>query len=281
MFRIVRRQLLRTIISSRFLLAVIIGSILYIYNAVNLSIFSDYLSEPINLMEVWCYCSSTGDSMTLSFFALLFLFLNQPFSEENEYFELIRISKLKWMATKLVYILVTIIIYYFILFTLGNAIVFNNAFIANIWSNPIYMLSFGTYELRMQSKLLISLRNIISCFSPITASVISFCLTVMYSFFMILLNMLLNMKIKNSVGIIVAIHAFGYAFGFYTQRFIKFSLFIHSILNNHYFTKLYSASHYPLLPISLFIFFILITVVIISLFISKDKFNFDSIFGDT
>lgn len=232
--------------------------------------FSQNINEPINILEVLVYDLSSAGASNLAFLGILFLLSHLPF-KNDETFELLRLTKLKWILSKIIYVFCTIMLYYIIIFLFSSLIIWSISFCGNMWSYPMYVLTMGDDALRVNSGLTLNMENILNNFSPLSAVIILFVLTVLYSLTMVLLNMFFNTLYVNGVAVTITIHAFGYFIAYYIPKYSKLSLISHEILNNHFFDTSYSNLYYPTLKTSIILFatIILLEIIMFIIFIRK------------
>lgn len=271
MFKLVQRQLKWLLLSPKFYLAILLTGCAYGFYSIKLSEFSTYLGEPVNILEGWVYCSSSADAVTISILALLFLFSNTPFSSENQSFEIIRLSKKKWLGAKLLYLFFAVSIFYIFLAVNSLLLVSGQAFIANMWSDPIYQLSIGNMGLNTSSQLLFGIMNIIKCFTPGFASGMSLVLLVLYSFLCLSVLTLLNMKLPRGISLIlsVLIQAAGYTIFTRFKKYMEFSPLTRAILNNYQSNSLNSEGLSLIHSLVIFTGAIIVILALIFVFVQK------------
>lgn len=270
MFKLISKNVLNSFLNPKFYFSIILGSVLYLFNAFMLLEYSMDIGEPLNILEVWVYGSSSAGTACLAFLGILFFLSNIPF-EKDETFQLLRLSKLKWSLYKISYTTCMIIIYYTIIILLCSIIVSKNSFFANIWSYPMYILTFGDSSVRLSRGLSLDAANILCVFTPMKAAIISFILTIMYSLIMVLLNMLFNILHVNGIAITVTIHAFGYFLAYYNPKYSFLSIMNHSILSNHFYNNEYSNPLYPSLTSSFIIYSMMIIVQVLIIIVIFKK----------
>lgn len=234
MFKICKHQLQMAFSSPRIYIAFFFGSVMQMVSEMPLLEFSEKIEKPLCILEGFIYLNCDTYIMTAVFLGIVIMVSDIPFSNQNETYTLMRASRKKWVAGKILYLFCICCLYYLFLLLVGMAFIFENAYIGNSWSEPIYYLSkqmnFGYIAAYFPYSHILS-------FSPLSAVLASFSLSVGYGFLMSLFLFLFNLKFPRSLGYLgtMVIHIIGYVVTvlFLTLKAVKYSLFGNSLLMYH------------------------------------------------
>ena len=157
-----------------------------------------------------------------------------PFSSENETYTLLRVSRRKWLAGKVLYVFTACALYYFIIFLMGILFLSGNAYAGNFWSDPFYYLAqgmdIGEYSAYFPYFHILLL-------SPVQAVLIGIALNIAYGFTMSLFLFFCNLKFPKALGYAVTtlLHAVFYMTlsVFQSSYYARYSLLGNSLLMYH------------------------------------------------
>ncbi len=242
MFRIVRRQLSWLILDPKFYVAVCLSLIYFLYNEIGLIKFALYINEPLNIFEGFIQSSSGRVSITISLLALIFLLSDMPYNNSEDIFCIFRISRGKWILSKIIYVIVYCFLHYAIIAAVTAIVAMPFAYSENVWSNVFNTMCFNNPELS-QLKFGISYYapNVMQNLSPFAAFGISYILNALYAVLMSLIMMFINLIVKKHLGLIVVCfsHGLGYVSMLYFSHDLHKSLFAMSLLTEHSFGGIY------------------------------------------
>lgn len=280
MFKIITRQIEWLFSNPKFYIAILLGSLGCIFDAVKLVKYSEYLMQPLSIFDAFIYSSSDKFSMTMCFLGVIFLLSDIPFCGEFEVYTLLRISKRKWIFGKLGYVVLSCILYYSIIILIGMIIIAPNAFAANVWSDPLYTMAI-TNEKNADNlfNLYFSYPNLLFSLKPVSSLLVSISFTILYSCCMGIVLLILNMKIKKSLGlaIVVLIHAVNYVILLRFFQYFGLSLFGNSLLGEHNFNNKFDIPNHTTILQSYLIFLGITLLLVILSVNSVKKYEFSNL----
>ncbi len=240
MFRTAVRQLRWTVLKPEFSVCVIIGAMGYIFDLVRYVKFSVYLGEPLNVLEPFVASSSNYVTVTISVFALLFLLSDLPYNAADDNFTLLRMSRRRWLCSKIIYMLSACALYYLVIAALTFIAVAPFAFVSNVWSVPVEKMCF---EDPFLSADLFGVSyyapEVVTRLLPMQALLHSYALVTLYSAVLCMLLLSLKLLIYHqyiSLSAVYIIHALGYLPMLVIMGPRPFSLFAEALLTHHNFT---------------------------------------------
>lgn len=277
MFKICGYQFRQTFRSPRLYLALLLGCAIQIISAMPLLDFSKAMGKPLGILEAFIYFNCDTYTASCAFLGAVLVIADIPFSSQNETYTLLRVSRRRWVAGKILYLLGICVVYYIILFLAGALFISGNAFFANIWSDPITVLSQNqAQELALAYHVYFPYRHILTL-SPLLACGLSFLLSVSYIFMMSLVIFWLNLRISKVLSYLAAamVHVVGYilAVNFTSNFYQKFSFLSNSLLMYHNISGSVVESSYLTLPQSFAVY--AVVVVALSLLILQTIHNYD------
>jgi len=238
MFKVFLKQLQYSLATIRIYVAFIIGIVMQIVSVMPLLAFSQKTNEPLSIFESFIYFSCDDYLMATAFLGIVLLVSDIPFTEQNETYTLLRISRKRWVLGKILYLFCICTIYYGVVMISGMIFISGNSYLGNFWSEPIYTLvTGGAQELAESIGAYFPYNYILLGLTPIMALIVSFSLSVLYGFVMSVLFFYINLKLSHVVSyvIVMMFHVAGYLLIslFYSNYCIKFSLFGNSLLMYH------------------------------------------------
>lgn len=264
-YKIFRHQFLNSLSSPRIYIGLIIGCVAQILSVIPLYDYSVALNKPLGIFEGFIYLNCDTYTSVVAFLGLLLFISDIPFTSPGETYLLLRTSKHKWVLGKILYLFVGTVMYYLAVLVVGIAYIFANAFIGNIWSEPLYLLTTGipqsiasTYNVYFPYQHIMQL-------SPYVAVLSCFGLSVAYGFVMSLLVFVLNLNFSRAISYAgtMVFHIVSYAFAalipLNTAR--KYSLLGNSLLMYHDISNYFNNNTLPTITES-FIMYIIFVVVI-------------------
>jgi len=196
--------------------------------------FSEKIQKPLCLWEGAVYFSCDTYIIAASFLGIIIMVSDIPFSGENETYTLLRTSRKRWVAGKILYLLCVCSLYYLCTLLVGMIFISENAYIGNFWSEPVYYLTkradWGDTSLYFPYSHVMQML-------PFWASAAGFLLNVGYGFLMSLFLFLFNLKFPRALGYLgtMMIHVAGYILTvlFLSKKAVRYSLFGNSLLMYH------------------------------------------------
>lgn len=239
MFRTAVRQLRWTVLKPEFSVCVIIGAMGYIFDLIRYVKFSVYLGEPLNVFEPFIASSSNYVTVTISVFALLFLLSDLPYNAADDNFTLLRMSRRRWLCSKIIYMLSACALYYLAIAALTFIAAAPFAFVSNAWSAPVEMMCFKDPYLSADLfGVSYYAPGVVTHLSPIRALLHSYALVTLYSAALCMLLLSLKLLIYHqyiSLAAVYVIHGLGYLPMLVLMGPRPFSLFAEALLTYHNF----------------------------------------------
>lgn len=234
MFKIFRHQLRMAFASPRFYISLFIGCVIQIVGIMPLFDYVRGVGKPLSILEGFVYFSCERYTISAVFLNIVFLVSDIPFSSENETYTLLRVSRRKWLAGKVLYLFTACALYYFIIFLMGILFLSGNAYAGNFWSDPFYYLAqgmdIGKYSAYFPYVHILLL-------SPVQAVLIGIALNIAYGFTMSLFLFFCNLKLPKTLGYAVTtlLHAVFYMTLsiFQSSYYARYSLLGNSLLMYH------------------------------------------------
>ncbi|MCH5339569.1 MAG: hypothetical protein J1E03_12360 [Acetatifactor sp.] len=274
MFKICRHQLRMALASPRFYIALFMGCAIQIVGIMPLLEYAQGMGKPLSLLEGFVCFSCERYTISAVFLSIVFLVSDIPFSSENETYTLLRVSRKKWLAGKVLYLFCACVLFYLVVLLAGMAFLSADAYVGNFWSEPFYYLSqnkgIGEYSAYFPYPHVLLLR-------PLQAVLIAISLNVAYGFTMSLFLFFCNLKLPKTLGYAVTmlLHAVFYMIlsAFQSSYYARYSLLGNSLLMYHSIGGQYSEL-LPSLSQSFLVFGVTIAVLIILIFIGIRKYDF-------
>lgn len=274
MFKICRHQLRMALVSPRFYIALFMGCAIHIVGIMPLLEYAKGIGKPLSLLEGFVYFSCERYTISAVFLCIVFLVSDIPFSSGNETYTLLRVSRKKWLAGKVSYLLCACILYYLIVLLAGMAFLSGNAFVGNFWSEPFYYLTqgrdLGETSAYFPYPHVLLLR-------PLQAVLAAIMLNVAYGFTMSLFLFFCNLKLPRTLGYAVTmlLHAVFYMIlsVFQSNYYARYSLLGNSLLMYHSIYGEYKEL-LPSLGQSFLVFAIAVAVLLILIFKGIQKYDF-------
>lgn len=236
------------------------------------------IAEPF----IWTY--GDADSIMLSSLLLILLFADMPFVNPATPYRLIRTKRSVWLAGQLIYVILATGIYnLFIVFVLGITTV-PFAYVGNVWSKNAAMLGYGGGE---SVTVPVSIKTMESS-TPYQCAVSVFLLMLLYTLFIALLMLALNLLIGHSAGVPGAFAMNLYGFLLNPAIFQKLFHFTGNLayranvlcgwlspLNHATFSMHdFGYDYLPTIRVSAAIFGVMILVFIFTAYIRMKRYNF-------
>lgn len=260
------RYLKWLLINPKFYISISLSLLGFFNDAICLLKFSEYLNEPMNLFDAFIYSSSSKFTMTLCLLGLIFILSDIPIIEHKEIYTIMRISKKKWIISKVTYIISTSFIYLLIMMILPMLLILKNSFFSNLWSEIMYTMAIKNPNLSLDLfKINFPYSNILIQFKPMSVMIISFCLAFLYLVCSSIILLYLNIVLRKSLGfiIVVSMHFISYYIMIRIVKISYLSLFGNSLFIEHFATS--QLKNYPTFTFSFLFFSFLIVLFILLL----------------
>lgn len=258
MFKICKRQLLQLFVEPRIYIVILLCAVPFLYEMTNLVQYSEALGEPLGILDGMNYCYNDYFLMAVSSLGVFLLLADIPFTQQSETYVLLRISRKKWIAGKLLYMLCVCFLYYFVLSLIVTAYIVPNAYAGNLWSDPIYRMATDGRDMATDFELNI-FPIVLLYHSPMSVFLLAWLLSSLYGFVLAIILFFFNIRFGKAIGYLVAmsVHAFGYiAQNSGISFLMPFSLFRNSLISMRINAIFSSVMTFLLLSI---IFVVLIT----------------------
>lgn len=282
MFNICKYQLKQSLRSPRTYIALLIGVIIVIIDIIPFIEFSKSIGETLNIFDAFIYYNSNRFNVAITFFGLLILISDIPFTTQNETYIILRTSRIKWVLGKMLYLLVMCAFYYLVLLIVS--IVFSTGLfnIGNEWGEPLYALAKDENLIYSeQYDVYFGYNYILAELTPVSATLISIGLDISYGFIMSLFTFLMNLLFPIILGYIFSMlmHILNYilVFVFTTFNFIKYSILGNNLLIYHNFNT-YEKGHFFLtLNQSYLLNIAIIMILAFLIVIASKKYDFKTV----
>lgn len=234
MFKICLHQLRMACGSVRFSIALFLGCAIHIVGVMPLLEYAEGVGRPLCIWEGFVYFCCERYTASAAFLGIVLLVSDIPFSSGNETYTLLRVSRRRWLAGKVLYLLGACALFYLAVALAGMAFLTGNAYAGNFWSEPFYFLAqgrnAGDYSAYFPYPHILLL-------SPLQAVLIGFALNVAYGFVMSLFLFFCNLKLPRNLGYAAAmlLHAVFYMIlsVFQSRYYTRYSLLGNSLLMYH------------------------------------------------
>lgn len=152
------------------------------------------ISEPF----IWTY--GDASSVMLSSLLLILLFADMPFISQATPYWLVRTKRKVWLAGQIIYVILATVIYNIFLAVMLGIMGASFSFTGNVWSETAAMLGYGGGE---SITVPVSIKTMESS-TPYGCAAIVFGLVLLYTLFIAVLMLFLNLTAGNMAGVIGA-----------------------------------------------------------------------------
>ncbi len=274
MFKICRHQLRMACGSIRFYIALFLGCAIHIVGIMPLLEYAEGVGRSLCILEGFVYFCCERYTTSAAFLGIVFLVSDIPFSSGNETYTLLRVSRIKWLAGKVLYLFCACVLFYLAVSLAGMAFLSGNAYAGNFWSEPFYYLAqgmnAGDYSAYFPYPHILLL-------SPLQAALTGFALDVAYGFVMSLFLFFCNLKLSGNLGYAATmlLHAVFYMIlsVFRSRYYARYSLLGNSMLMYHSVDGEYRELLPPFLQ-SFMVFGGVTVILILLIFKSIRKYDF-------
>ena len=101
MFKVCRHQLMRSLLSPRFYAALLFGITVQLLTITPLMTYAESVSEPVCIPDGFILFNTDIFSLAASSLGVILLVSDIPFTAQNETYTLLRITRIKWAAGKI------------------------------------------------------------------------------------------------------------------------------------------------------------------------------------
>lgn len=247
-YRIFIHQFVRSFSSPRTYLGILIGCLAQILSSMPLYTYSETIGKPLGIFEGFIYLNCDTYTSVVAFLGLLLFISDIPFSSTGEAYILLRTTKSRWTVGKIIYLFVGTCIYYIVVLFVGVLFLLPNAFLGNIWSEPLRFLTTASKDMVNTYHVFFPYQHVMQL--PVyTVALICYFFSIAYGFIMSLLVFLLNLRFTRSIGYAATMifHIISYAFAalFPSDAARKYSLLGNSLIMYHNIGGYYKDSTLP------------------------------------
>ena len=147
---------------------------------------------------IWTY--GDGASVMLSSLLLVILFADMPFVSQATPYWLIRTKRSVWLSGQVIYVILTTAVYNLFLLAVLGIMGAPFSFTGNVWSETAAMLGYGGGE---GAVVPVSVKTM-EISTPYACAVTVFCLMLLYSLFVAVLMLFLNLYAGSAAGVLGA-----------------------------------------------------------------------------
>lgn len=155
---------------------------------------------------IWTYGDAT--SVMLSSLLLVLLFADMPFVSQVTPYWLVRTKRSVWLAGQVIYVVLATVIYNLFLLAVLGIMGAPFSFMGNVWSETAAMLGYGGGE---NITVPVSIKTM-EISTPYYCAAVVFLLMLLYSLFIAVLMLLLNLSGGNAAGVLgaFAVNLYGF-----------------------------------------------------------------------
>lgn len=195
--------------------AFLLGMCFCAYTAEKYISFSEAIGSSMQVTEIYTIIGSSTYYFTGILLGVLLLLSDAPFVNSRSRYEIIRIGKVAWLRSQMLYITLSVLIYFLIimLFTMLIACVIGKASWANAWSRSMGILAYDNpYFAISEFKLTFPYPLMISTVTPYLASVLTLVFNILYCLLLCMCMYVFNLVVEKKIGWFLAtiIHFSGY-----------------------------------------------------------------------
>lgn len=161
-----------------------------------------YIEDQQLAISNWYCVFQMGDGITrmLFYFALILLVCNEPYSDEQQLFSLIRLGRRKWMCGQILYTFLANVIFFIMVAIIGTLMFFPHVGFSSNWEAIIVTLSKSEY-----GKTAGITQEVLQAYSPVKAFLLTYSLNILIGFMISLIVLLVNMLNYHVKGSVVAV----------------------------------------------------------------------------
>jgi hypothetical protein len=231
-------QILDWFTSPRILVALALGIVFTYVDVANFMRYVAMTKESVQIFEPYIYLMSNYGSFSFILLGFVLLISDAPFVSQRSLYAVVRCTRKRWVSGMMVYILLSALIYFGIVLLASMVFVTSNAYIADIWSAPMYSLAAyqpqGAWDIGVAFPYLEMLRVL----SPAAAGFQTLALNILYGTMLGMLVFVINLNNRRLIGSFVAVgvHAVGWIMISETIFSLPlFSPLYHAVLVTHAF----------------------------------------------
>lgn len=213
LFSISLAEMKEWVFSPRAILGILVGCVLYIQPTIRYVDLVSALGEKGNVVEPFIIFASSPQLFTFSLLGLLLLLSNAPFLNEQTPYLIIRASKMTWIKAQILYIMLSAVLYYLILFVATALVALRSGRFDNQWSKPFLLLSRQAPQyLVSKYQLSFSFPEFASRYSPIGAAFSALAYNSLYAMILAMCLLTFNLWGKGQWGWVMCViaHISGY-----------------------------------------------------------------------
>ena len=224
--------------SPRVYVSFILGALLSFIPAINLGRFAQALGEPLNAVEPFIYIGSSLNQFVFIFLGGFLLLSNAPFVSQKTTLTLIRMTRKTWAMGNMLYMLLSLIVYYLWIMAISAGTVMANSFWGNTWSDPFYVMT-TTDPMKMSQQYNVYFESLplLQGMRPLAAVFHTFVLLVLYGFALSVIMFCLNLYRGRLMGCAIGLSLHGLSYFIIRNTGIDFplrwSLIVHAMPASH------------------------------------------------
>ncbi len=277
--KIFKHQLVYALSSPRVYIGLIIGCVSQILSVMPLYDYSLAIGKPMGIVEGYIYWNCDTYTSVVAFLGLLLFISDVPFTSSSETYILLRSTRYKWVLGKMLYLFVATVIYYFLVMVSGAVYLFQNAFIGNVWSEPLrYLVTGSTAEVASAYNVYFPYPYILKL-SPYLAAFSCLGLSTAYGYVMSLLVFFLNFHFPRTLAYAgtMVFHTISYALTALLpgNGIKKYSLLGNSLILYHDIGGYLTGSNMPTILESLIVFLLATVIMFILILYCIRNYNFN------
>ncbi len=154
----------------------------------------------LQILEPFIWTYGDAVSVMLSSLLLVLLFADMPFVRQVTPYWLVRTKRSVWLAGQVIYVILTTAAYNLFLLVVLGVMGAPFSYLGNVWSETAAMLGYGGGE---GDRVPVSIKTM-EISTPYECAVTAFLLMVLYSLFIAVLMLFLNLSAGNAAGVLGA-----------------------------------------------------------------------------
>jgi len=198
--------------SPRILVALALGIVFTYVDVANFMKYVDMTKENVQIFEPYIYLMSNYGSFSFILLGFILLISDAPFVSQRSLYSVIRCTRKRWVSGMMFYILLSALLYFGIVLLASMAFVATNAYMADIWSAPMYSLAAYQPQGAQDIGVAFPYLGILRVLSPAAAGFQTLALNVLYGTMLGMLAFVINLNNRRLIGSFVAVgvHAVGW-----------------------------------------------------------------------
>lgn len=202
--------------SPRIILAILLGFALVVRECIQYCLYSSVIDSIPQIVEGSVLLGSTHNQFTFTLLGLMLLLSDAPFVRESTPYELLRVNNKTWIISNYVYVFISSILYYTVIYIFSSLILVlfsPSVSITNTWSAGIEHLARYTPQFAIEEYgLLFPFDTYLSRFSPYSACALTIISNSIYGGMLGLGLLAFNMRGYGFIGwlTVISIHIGSY-----------------------------------------------------------------------